>query len=486
MRVATKFGCAGLAFGLLAGPARADVTADQAAAVQKQLQDWVAGVVGPTVQVPPLPLKLLPEGDHYRIEVDLAPMATSAGITLEGGPWTGTARPLDANRWSIDNLKAPSPLKVINASGPPELRGTVTLAVDEQENHAIYDTTLATTSSADGHAKGMTQTIDTAAGQQSAKIASITWHQASQPGDGGRQNVTMEGTIEGMSTTQTGKEGPVAMDIDRARLTGHADGVDFGGIGSLLRSTLALGKLMGDAPPPPSGLTPAQADATKAVIRAFGELLTLVDFDETLEGMHIKAAAFSGQLAKVSLGGGFGAPKGDSEVHLRFAMEGISSPDLPPGPLLDFVPRRIAFSPHVSGLQKADLIQLLSTAADSPNGDMSQATAQGMAMLDKTPVNVGVDDLIIDIGVAKLTGSGGLDVSSPTDLSGEAELRLTGFDALMRKVNAAQETKMAAPVLIFLKGISEQDGADMVWKVKYEDDKVTVNGTDLTGMIPGK
>ncbi len=91
---------------------------------------------------------------------------------------------------------------------------------------------------------------------------------------------------------------------------------------------------------------------------------------------------------------------------------------------------------------------------------------------------------MLDIGIAKLTGNGELDVSSPADISGEAELRLTGFDALLRKVGATAEFKVAAPVLIFLKGIGERDGNDMVWKVKYEDSKVSVNGTDLSDMIP--
>jgi hypothetical protein len=61
---------------------------------------------------------------------------------------------------------------------------------------------------------------------------------------------------------------------------------------------------------------------------------------------------------------------------------------------------------------------------------------------------------------------------------------LTGFDALQRKIAATEELKMATPVLIFLKGIGERDGNDMVWNIKYADSKMTVNGTDLSDMIP--
>ena len=490
MSAVSRLCLSGLAFGLLAAsaltaPSQAQVTPEQATALQKQLQDWVAGVVGPTVSLPPLPLKFIPEGDHFLVQMDLAGVLAGSGVTMEGGAWTATARPLDGKRWAIDNVKVPSPLKIINASGPPELQGNITVTIAEQEAHSIFDPALVTTGSYDGRARGFSQVTEGPLGKGSTTIASITSHSVLQPRDGGRQDLLFESTAEGISSTQPVKDGPPAtVEIDRLRQTGHIDGVDFAAAGTFIRSAMMLGKLQSDPAHKPGSTTPAERDAGHAMVQAVSGLLGLIDGDQVMEGMRVKAAGFSGKLAKLTLGGGFGAPKGESEMHLRFSVEGIESPDLPPGPIRDFVPRRVGFSPRMSGIPKDDLVKLLTTAVDSANGDMAKASAEGLAILAKSPVTVGIDDLILDIGVAKLTGSGEMEVTSPTEITGEAELRLTGFDALLKKVSAVEETKLAAPVLIFLKGIGEQDGKELVWTVKYEDSKVTVNGTDLTSMIP--
>ena len=70
--------------------------------------------------------------------------------------------------------------------------------------------------------------------------------------------------------------------------------------------------------------------------------------------------------------------------------------------------------------------------------------------------------------------------------SAKAELRATGLDALIRRANAVPELKIAAPVLIFLKGIARQDGNESVWAISYVDRKMVVNDTDLSGLMPVK
>ena len=45
---------------------------------------------------------------------------------------------------------------------------------------------------------------------------------------------------------------------------------------------------------------------------------------------------------------------------------------------------------------------------------------------------------------------------------------------------------MASAPLIFLKGIGRQTGDSTVWDVIYRDGKLSVNGTDMSQMLPGK
>ena len=109
-----------------------------------------------------------------------------------------------------------------------------------------------------------------------------------------------------------------------------------------------------------------------------------------------------------------------------------------------------------------------------------------MALLADHPVELAIEDLLIDLGPLRLKGQGSLIVSSPQEAGGEAELRATGLDALIRRANAVPELKMAAPVLIFLKGIAKQEGNESVWSITYADKKVMVNDTDLSDLMPSK
>ncbi|MBV8913207.1 MAG: hypothetical protein JOZ05_09240, partial [Acetobacteraceae bacterium] len=82
--------------------ARADeIGPAQAQALQQQLNDWVAGLLGPSVKLPtPLPWQVKGEHDHYVITWPISGLTTPSGepaITAE-------IRPLDGSRWSIDSL----------------------------------------------------------------------------------------------------------------------------------------------------------------------------------------------------------------------------------------------------------------------------------------------------------------------------------------------------------------------------------------------
>ena len=115
-----------------------------------------------------------------------------------------------------------------------------------------------------------------------------------------------------------------------------------------------------------------------------------------------------------------------------------------------------------------------------------EIAGDSMALLAANPVALAIEDLLLDIGPMRLKGEGSVDVSSPDDINGRAELRATGFDALIRRANAVPELKVAAPVLIFLKGIAKHEGNETVWQITYADKKMMVNDTDLSDLMPSK
>jgi len=140
-------------------------------------------------------------------------------------------------------------------------------------------------------------------------------------------------------------------------------------------------------------------------------------------------------------------------------------------------------TPVVRGVAKEALVAYLRRAIETDGADMEE---ESMQLLQRNPVVLGLDDVLIDLGPMRLKGAGGVNVASVDDVNGEAELRATGLDALIRRVNTVPEMKMAAPVLIFLKGIGRQEGSETIWKITYSDRKMMVNDTDMSDLMPFK
>src|SRR5262249_39339896 len=79
------------------------ISPEQAQALQHELKDWAAGLFGPSVKLPELPLEVSAEQDHYKLAI------RAAGFDGPDGDVAMTAlvRPLDGGRWSIDAAKIP-------------------------------------------------------------------------------------------------------------------------------------------------------------------------------------------------------------------------------------------------------------------------------------------------------------------------------------------------------------------------------------------
>ena len=167
-------------------------------------------------------------------------------------------------------------------------------------------------------------------------------------------------------------------------------------------------------------------------------------------------------------------------------LEGIEAADLIKGPLGEVMPRKIAITPTAGGISKKALVALAQRGIDGKIVGDAAWQAAFLKLLAENPVTLGFEDLAVDFGVAKLEGGGELEITSPSEITARAEFHVTGLDALIRRANAAPELKQVAPVLIFLKGIGEQDGKDTVWRIAYEDGKTTINDTDLSDIMPGK
>ncbi len=483
-----------------AAVAAAPISADGARQLEQQVHDWLAALLGPRADIDARPLHVTAEDDHYRIELPLASTlaaVAATGVSFEGDPVSAELKPLDGGRWAIDDIRAPSKLRVSFPSPSSDGdSGTtqITATIEQQEQHAVLDPSLATPSLWDAKIKGYKYVMSgpAEAGTRTTSVDEVTMHMRWEPTADGRMTVRQDTESHLLATNAVMPTiGLVSVSAERMLASVRLDGVAPNEVAPFLHAVMDLA---------PVGLAAArqaggQQDAPKLTDENRASLHTALTalagmmggFDEqvTLENLHLSGSGHGGRLAKMVSGLSVGAPDGRALIRFDLTLDGLDSPEIPAGVYRKYLPRHIALAPRVGGVPAADLRALLLREADS-NGDAPLLEVQAGALLAKGPLAVGLDDISLDFGPATLRGKGEARFSAIDQYEGEAHFSATGLDELIKQANKVPELKEAAPVLFMLKGMGRQDGARTIWDVSYHDGKMLVNGNDMSGMMPGK
>jgi len=486
--------------GLLAGglPATAradDTTPAQAADLQAQLRAWFASLAGPAADVGPHPVQVTSEGNHFLLSVTIPDDLAKLGMLPPGLAESVKATPLDAGRWALDDLVVPNPLvtklpptpsQPKSAKDQPKTQAakpveqTITISFDSQQFHGVFDPSFATTSSFDSKLVGLHVTAPTS----ESTLAGGSSHISFEPVADGRIDVIGVGdTTQSTTTMQIPNSPPVRYTIDSTHSSGRTRGLSPANLAALIRS---LSTLVPTLPGTKDSLNPDQRTLARAAVFALRDLFTDSEAKQTLHGLKINAAGQNASIDQIVLGMRMGVDDGKLQLLTMVNLQGFDSPQIPAGVFRDYLPQKINLKPRISGVPGEDLTKLMLRAIDSDTSDMADLQEAGIALLGEGPLEVGIDELEIDLGRAALTGHGSVDIAGPTDISGEAEIAMIGLDALLKRANTTPEIKQAVPALLFLKGIGKADGEKMVWNITYQDNKLMVNDTDLSAMMPGQ
>ena len=506
MSIATRLRGVALVAGLLVPvSAVAQVPALPSEQGAKEIADavrsWLERQTANLVDLSALALRVLPEGESYRLELPFGGSYFDNALVLGDGAAVATVKPLDGGRWSIVNITLPPALRGEVRNTKDGQSSIMDMTIGNQQTTGVYDPSLATPSTYITTISDYRSEVRSAGGVQSARIGKISGRSEWLPTGPGRVTIQGDSTLEdytSLSPLPGGEQ--VKVTIERIGGATRIENFDIDAMGALLRTAFEVGAKAGGnsggaksarpggkAEGKPEG-KPESKTADKAVmIRLLDQIFAMMDAmetDQTYENIRVEGGKlFSGSLRRFGLGFAAGTPGGKMEVKLRLALEGLESPMIPPGPWLEFIPHKLTLTPKVAGLPKEAVMTLLRQAIETEGREIAE---DGMALLADHPVELAIEDLLIDLGPLRLKGQGSLIVSSPQEAGGEAELRATGLDALIRRANAVPELKMAAPVLIFLKGIAKQEGNESVWSITYADKKVMVNDTDLSDLMPSK
>ena len=479
-----------------AGLAHADPTAEQATALEQQIHGWLANLLGPNVPIAAKPVRVTAEGDHFAFAIDVAGKIGDGGPVISGPPATAAAKPLDGGKWDVSSVNLPSPLRVELPEIDANLPRSWGIKIAQQSLKGVFDPSLATPTTLDGELRDYTQITENKDGSTTTHMAHYTGHTLWQPAGDGRVDALSEGHVEGLTSNAALPGGKKAtFSIDKISTAASASGLSFAQAGVVIHSALqslpsvmAQAKAAKQTPGSSPTLSPADRATAHAAMAALRDMTSGMEARYALEGLKMNASGVNVTLAKMTFGSGIGAPGGRLDMHMLMTLDGVASPMIPPGVIASYVPKHFSIAPRIGGIPAADVMALIDHAIDSDGSDEDQGRLQEMAigLLAKGPLVVGLDDISMDAGPATLKGSLSVKVSSPStdDMVGEAVFTMTGMDELIHQTNTTPELKQAAPVLIFLKGIGKQIPAGMVWNVSYADNKVMVNDTDLSGMLP--
>jgi hypothetical protein len=278
--------------------------------------------------------------------------------------------------------------------------------------------------------------------------------------------------------------GIVSFSAAHSRIAVRLDGLAPERLPAFLHAALGMAPLVMTAAGPHDEMTPELRAALLAALDAAPGLLDGFDETVTMEDVHVHAPGLNAAMRKLTLGAGAAAPDGRLRLRLRFAVDGLDSPAAPAGPLHDYMPHHIALTPRLSGVPAGPLLSLLRTAIASAGNDPA-LPAEAATLLREGPFAVGLDELAADFGPAMFTASGEIQVTGAGQVTGQAHIRATGLDALIKEARTAPSLRQVLPTLIFLKGMGEPKGDATVWDVSYADGRIAVNGTDMTQLLSG-
>jgi hypothetical protein len=491
----------------------ADTTPEQAAALQTALQSWGGALGSPASAMGSQPTKVTAEGDHFKVELLAPPELVKQGMLPDAPVGSLTATPLDGGRYDFNTLVIPSPMTVTLTSSmmaafdsktpdaggppgsprapgaapgkptPPPLPVIIEITTKSHAFHGVLDPSLATGSMFDSSFTGLHAT----ALSFTADVAEYAGHSSWTPAGGGLANIASDSGFKDVAVTGTTKSDTAfAVLIKGGKVTSRVDGAQPGFASNLNGNMAALNAVLkhdGTTPVSPEQRRAAH-DAVQAISAAFQNQMSAT----SLDGIKIAANGTTTDIGHTAFSGRIGSDAGKVVISGGMTIEGIASTAIPPGVYSDLLPRRIVLNPRIYGISRDDLVALVNHAIDADMKDPKQVTglqAEGLGMLARTPLSVAIDELVLEIPGASLKGAATVDVAGPASIVAHGLFTMEGLESLIQKANTTPELQSSAAGLIFLKGIGKADGNTTTWNVTYQANKIMVNDTDLSAMLPG-
>lgn len=481
------------------------VTQAQAGDLAKQLQAWMASVVGPKLPIPAEILQVVPDGERFRVNLPVPALAPFATFQDAAGKPTQSVlsvaiRPMDGTKWRVEAMDLPAVMMLtpegaaalqstsgVAPSSSPDAKPAAEMRIRTQSASGVFDTSQATESRFEWKHEGIAYIARNmgARGEDRSTVDVSSGTTTLKPNGSGGLTIRTDAVMDGYRAVTNTAMGPMRMEMKRVRMVGELGALVTSQVTTIVQTVVGLGMDAQAA----KGADPKTADAKareaanreglRKVIAALKGIMGGLTVEETIEGLDIEMMGQKGSAAKLVFNLGGGAPSDKFKAFLEIGLDGLKVPALPPQ-YVDLMPRSVMLRPSVGNID-VKALTALAEEASADNADSAAMEAKLKNLLTKGGTELGVDRLVIDLGFARLQASGAATMVAEDRFKGGGEISMTGFDALMDRAQKLPEAGMAIPVLALLGGLAKTEGDKKVWRLTFsEDQKVLVNGMDIT------
>ena len=472
-------------------------TAEQAKSLEAQITAWLKQVTAGAVPLPPRPVQLSPEGDHFLVRV---PLSDFTAVQPPDAAFTAKARALDGTRWSVDDQQFPSDITFTTTETVPDApdakdpspdgkhteTATYHVTLGQQDVHGVFDPTYTTPTTSGGTVASLDITKTGGVSPSTTHIGRFTSQTSTQPVDAGHVNVLLDGAAAGYSLKASMPDGSnLALDADRLHVMTSISSLAHDQIYQVIQALAEFSRLTKGAQPDDlsNGPTPEEKAALRSALTKARALLTGTKLDESLEGVKFNLGGAGGSLDKVDISFGADAPQDMLSADMGFTLDGLKVDGLPPN-LAAYLPTHFAIHPTVSNISVAALTKMgMDATAPTPAGQPADIPQPDLKTLFANGgINVGFDTLDLDVVGTTLSGTGKFVATGPQTITGQAEFTAHGLDSLVTKMQADPMLAPGVAAVIFLKGIARTTADQSVWQVTVNNGAILVNGVDLSAM----
>ncbi|WP_428483818.1 hypothetical protein [Rhodopila sp.] len=422
------------------------------------------------------------DGDAWRVRVPLPELTTPTDAAVRA-----MAKPLAAGIWDITSLSLPPAGTIETAPRPgADHPGMVSFSIGRQAIHARVDPSLSVASPIAVALGNITLTTEGGGRRSEQAIARFSLDGTLSADANRRMTIQTNDTAANWRIGIQDNAGVTSNSLIRSAAASFGvEGLDPAQAARLRAAggTLAAGgPHTGPGGRPgelgPARLTPYQRDQLRAMLDASVGLLTRLNVQETLQGVHFEGVGVNrGDIGRVSLGLTSEARGDRLSTQIDLALDDLTL-RLVPADLAAYVPNRVDVKLNADGVRTTMLMRLLrdATAADA---DPAALRAEAITLLSDPETHVGVAHLSFQSGPLQVAGSSRLRPLPDGTAAIDIHVTARGADKLIAQGQDSPAVQQILPLVFLAKGLARAEGDGLVWDISIADGVTTVNGMPL-------